>query len=439
MNRKLLLNTAHARKGGSFQTAKTSMRHVDYITKWQAPKSKAVAIIIAVLLTGSMFALFALQPPVSAHSPAWSIPTQAYIDVTPNPVGVGQRITISFWLNEPPPTANGTYGDRWQNMTITVTNPDGTVQTLGQLLSNETGGGFYWYTPTQCGHYYIQMSFPGQTLLGTNVTPGTTNEFIGDYYLPSTSKRVELSVQQEPVEGAPKPKTTPNLEASCQSSTSYSNFKVDITGSLSSDGVGISNAHVLLSYSVNDGASWIDLTTAITDSNGDFSVTWNSEVTGNYLVKAVYDGDFVNYNEASRIINFALVAFQEQSVFSVTSNSTITALYFDSANNKLSFSTNGTSDTTGYVNIRAPQSLIGDPSSIKVYVDGAPVTYTTTLQEDAWIISFTYHQSSHAVTINFGATSEKGNQFSLLVIIISTLIVIVIGIGLLIYFKKRKR
>lgn len=437
MNSKLLLNSVRVSIGNGFQFGKTIIRHLDYAPKMRTLKSKAMAIILAILLAGSMFALLVLQPPVSAHSPPLSIPTQAYVDVTPNPVGVGQRITISFWLSEPPPTANGTYGDRWHNMTVAITNPDETINILGPFLSNETGGGFVWYTPTQCGHYYIEMKFLGQTILGTNLAPGTTNESIGDYYQPSTSKRFELLVQQEPVEGAPKPKTTPTLDVSCQSSTSYSNFKVDITGSLTSDGVGISAAHVLLSYSVNDGASWIDLTTAITDSNGDFSIIWNSQVTGNYLVKAVYEGDFISYYEASRIINFALVAFQEQSVFSVSSNSTITALYFDSANNQLSFSTNGTSDTTGYVNIRAPKSLVSDPSKIEVYIDGAPVAYTTTLQEDAWIISFTYHQSNHAVTINFGITSENRGQLILLVII-TALIIIVIGTGLLIYFKKRK-
>jgi hypothetical protein len=404
----------------------------------QNSKIRMLAVICTVLLTVSLFTLLALQSPVSAHSPPWSIPTQSYIEVTPNPVGVGQRVTISFWLNEPPPTANGTYGDRWQNITVDVMDPDGIVQILGPFQSNETGSGFVWYTPTQIGHYYIEMAFSGQTLAGTHLAPGTTSEFIGDFYQPSTSQRVDLFVQEEPVEGAPKPKTTPNLDVSCRSSTSYSNFEVDITGRLTSDGLGISNAHILLSTSNNDGASWTDLSTAITDANGDFSITWHSEVSGSYLVKAVYDGDFINYDEASRIVNFAIVSFQEQSVFSVTSNSTITALYFDSANYQLSFSTNGTSGTTGYVNVRVPTSLINDPASIEVYIDEETVTYTATFQEDAWMLSFTFHQSYHAATINFGIANEKGSQLDPLVIIISVSIVIVFCIGLLVYFKKRE-
>ena len=38
----------------------------------------------------SMSASMMLVPTASAHTPAWQIPTYAYINVAPNPVGVGQ-------------------------------------------------------------------------------------------------------------------------------------------------------------------------------------------------------------------------------------------------------------------------------------------------------------------------------------------------------------
>ena len=53
--------------------------------------------------------------------------TIAFCNVGTNPDGVGQAVNIGFWLNEPPPTANGPYGDRWRNMTVKVTLPDGTT------------------------------------------------------------------------------------------------------------------------------------------------------------------------------------------------------------------------------------------------------------------------------------------------------------------------
>jgi hypothetical protein len=54
--------------------------------KRQKPKSKAMAIIFAGLVALSMCTFHAPQLSVNAHSPMWNIPTQAYINVTPNPV-----------------------------------------------------------------------------------------------------------------------------------------------------------------------------------------------------------------------------------------------------------------------------------------------------------------------------------------------------------------
>ena len=54
------------------------------------PNSKSIAIIFAVLLSISMSTSIILIPNVNAHTPAWSIPTYAYIWAAPNPIGVGQ-------------------------------------------------------------------------------------------------------------------------------------------------------------------------------------------------------------------------------------------------------------------------------------------------------------------------------------------------------------
>jgi hypothetical protein len=87
-------------------------------------KSKTSATAIALLIMASLATSFTI---VNAHSPAWQIPTYAYISVAPNPVGVGQTVTVGFWLNQPPPDAGGPYGDRWDNMKVTVTHPDGAI------------------------------------------------------------------------------------------------------------------------------------------------------------------------------------------------------------------------------------------------------------------------------------------------------------------------
>ena len=101
---------------------------------------KARAISIAILLMISMGASTLLLPSANAHTPAWNIVTYSFISVSPNPIGVGQKVNVNFWVNQPPPTASGQYGDRWQNITVTVTKPDGTTSTLGPFTSDATGG-----------------------------------------------------------------------------------------------------------------------------------------------------------------------------------------------------------------------------------------------------------------------------------------------------------
>jgi len=88
------------------------------------------------------------------------------------------------------------------------------------------------------------------------------------------------------------------------------------------------------------------------------------------------------------------------------------------------------------VNIRVPKSLINDASSLRVYVDGAPLTYTATSQSDAWIISFNYHQSSHTVTINLGSTVENENQLGQWGIIGVISIIIVISVVFVLFGKE---
>jgi hypothetical protein len=156
-----------------------------------------MAILIAVLLAASIVASITL---VNAHTPAWNIPTYSFISVSPNPIGVGQTVNVNFWVNLPPLTASAQYGDRWTAMTVKVTHPDGTTETLGPFTSDATGGTFTTYTPTVLGNYTFQFIFGGETLLGKNLAPGTPPAAeIGDYYMPSQSNIWTLTVQEEQI------------------------------------------------------------------------------------------------------------------------------------------------------------------------------------------------------------------------------------------------
>jgi hypothetical protein len=168
-------------------------------------KNKTTTIIASILTSIFAFSLIAF-PAANAHTPPMDIPTYAYIQAYPNPIGVNQVIDIFAWLDKFPPTANGEYGDRWQNLTITVTGPDGNTETFGPYTSDPVGTIFSTYTPTQIGTYTFQFNFPGQIITGQPANPAGVvygGQYIGDYFMPSTSEKVEVTVQEQPIASAP--------------------------------------------------------------------------------------------------------------------------------------------------------------------------------------------------------------------------------------------
>ncbi len=168
----------------------------------QKIKNRTIAILIATILTISMAASVMLVPNTSAHTPAWQIPTYMFVSVAPDPIGVGQTVNVNFWCNAPPPTASAQYGDRWTNLTVVITKPDGSTQKLGPFSSDATGGTVTTFTPEAVGNYTFQSFFGGEVLPGlNNPVPGTisNNAFVNDTFLPSSSSKFILTVQQDPI------------------------------------------------------------------------------------------------------------------------------------------------------------------------------------------------------------------------------------------------
>ena len=206
----------------------------------------------------------------------------------------------------------------------------------------------------------------------------------------------------------------PDLAVSCQSSVTISSFRVEIAGNLTSNGTGLQGFPISLSYSVDEGKSWNELTSLGTDNNGNFLAVWLPSVTGNYLLKAEWAGNN-NYSETSVVIAFAVFPFGEQSVFSVMSNSTISALAFNSTGGKMDFTISGPEGTTGYCDIYIPASLISDASNLNVFLDGKPISYNIVSLGNSWLVSFNYHHSVHEVTMEMNTAvlvAVKENQFS---------------------------
>ena len=169
-------------------------------------KSKTMSILIAAIMILAIGASTNLTSLTSAHTPPQSLPLIAFINVSPDPCGLGQAITIDFWLNSPPATANGPYGDRYTGFMINVVPPSGANVTLGPFTSDDTGGTNTRFTPTQTGTYSFQMTFPGEVLTGStgnSLILGSTNPYVNDTILPAMSHVATVTVQQTPVPTIP--------------------------------------------------------------------------------------------------------------------------------------------------------------------------------------------------------------------------------------------
>jgi hypothetical protein len=99
-----------------------------------------------------------------------------------------------------------------------------------------------------------------------------------------------------------------------------------------------------------------------------------------------------------------------QSFFFVESNSTVSALFFNSTSAELSFTVSGEPYTGGYVKVTIAKSLLSSIQDVKVYFDGTELNAEITEDGDSWLLSFTYMHSMHQVTINFASVSSDESQ-----------------------------
>lgn len=97
--------------------------------KMQIIKNKKVATAIVIFLIAAITATTVLIPSTNAHSPPWTIVSYAYLSAAPNPVGVGQAMDIVMWVDAPLVGATVDNDIRRHDYTLTITKPDGTIET----------------------------------------------------------------------------------------------------------------------------------------------------------------------------------------------------------------------------------------------------------------------------------------------------------------------
>ncbi|MFB3890086.1 MAG: hypothetical protein ACE14S_11390 [Candidatus Bathyarchaeia archaeon] len=337
------------------------------------------------------------------------------------------------------------------------------------FIKTDYSGGMQWnktYGKGE-GHSVVQTDDGGYVLAGTkNVGHGGiwliktdengvfTSPSVSPSQTPSPSSN--LSPNPSPVSSAtptlgpssspspsptPMPKPIPHMNLTCKNTASQSGLKVEIVGSLTHNGSSLSGIPVLISYSINRGNSWNELTSLNTKNDGTFSALWFPSVTGNYMLRAASVETEV-FDSASTEANLAVSAFEEgESVFSVSSNSTLSELDFNSQAKRLSFSVSGESGTAGYVNAYIPKSLTNDISRLRVYLDGDRINFATESQNDYLLLYFTYQHNMHTVSITVDAVNEQSqNPFENWIpyIAVVAVAVVVTAIAAVLVLKKKR-
>ncbi len=150
-------------------------------------KKQKKILTIAICLLFTLSTATVLLPEASA---ADKKATYAYVGAMPNPVGIGQETLIHLGITDAiSGAANG-----WTGLTVKVTKPDGTTQTLGPFKTDSTGGTGTVYVPDAAGNYTLQTIFPEQVspVSGRGFAANTT-------LLASQSPPLTLVVEDTPL------------------------------------------------------------------------------------------------------------------------------------------------------------------------------------------------------------------------------------------------
>ncbi len=251
----------------------------------QNVKNRIAAISIAIFMMISIGASASttLMQTASAHSPPWTIKTQAYVNTVPSTVGLGQSVFIVMWAYMKMPTSAINNNVRMQNYMLNITLPDGTLKTLGPYTPDPTETTYIQYVPPEVGNYTLVFYYPTTVYYWNNTTPalgggpgGSADElaWLNDVFLGSVSAPITFTVQQGLVASLPDSYPFPtqywNYPIEAQNTYWYtisSNWlgigspqlgttgqgTVTSSSNIQPDGTGPNSAHVLWTKSIQAG------------------------------------------------------------------------------------------------------------------------------------------------------------------------------------------
>lgn len=265
------------------------------------------------------------------------------------------------------------------------------------------------------------IKYLGFGVWGYNATDYSVKNIIGPFDNPSDDSPSYISISTE-------------------LSSALAGSAVNVIGTLSdSNSTPLRSEVVVLSYTFAGIDSWIPISSSLTNEAGEYSIQWINSASGTFTLKTEWKGN-ATFTGISNTTTLSFVPYQSQQVLFVESNSTVSALAFNSTSSELSFTVIGPSGTSGYVKAKIAKSITTNGEDTKVYLDGNQLNYSVISTDDSWLITFSYSHSTHQVSINLATntsgTTLLGVEYWTWIVVAIT--VVVIGISLLVYFKKRK-
>ncbi len=229
--------------------------------------------------------------------------------------------------------------------------------------------------------------------------------------------------------------TNASISISAESMSTIAGSAVNVFGTLTdSDNKPLQNKTVVLSYTFSGAASWIPISSGLTDEQGNYIIQWINCASGTFSLKTEWSGEspFIGVSNTTTL---SFLPYQNKQVFLFESNSTVYDLAFNNQTSTLSFNVTGPSGTTGYVVATISKALLDNGENLQVYMDGNQLNYSVASTLNSWVITFNYLHSTHQISIhlesNVSTTQPTGNIVILIVIIalFCTILAVVIRFG----------
>jgi hypothetical protein len=229
------------------------------------------------------------------------------------------------------------------------------------------------------------------------------------------------------------------VSISTTSPSSPVGYKVTISGRLCARwNESLKDEMIVLSYIFGGIKDWTPITSTTTDSLGNYQAVWIPTATGSFTLKASWSGN-TTWLGATSSTTLSSIAYENQYIFAVESNSTKRELGFNATNRELSFTATGSNGTLGYARVTVPRDLVGSSKSIKAYLDGSPTTCGITSNDDSYVVALSYAHSTHSITVSLGSLATSFIDTLLGKLAIYGIPIMTLVAAITVYIVRRKR